>query len=53
MTIAADPKAQAQGVFQLVASLLDALDRPMIVCDRLGHLLFANLQAQDKMNARG
>lgn len=53
MTIAADPKAQAQGVFQLVASLLDVLDRPMIVSDRLGHILFANLQAQDKLNAQG
>lgn len=53
MTIAVDPKAQAQGVFQLVASLLDVLDRPMIVSDRLGHILFANLQAQDKLNAQG
>jgi signal transduction histidine kinase len=53
MTIAADPKTQAQGVFQLVASLLDALDRPMLVSDRLGQLLFANLQAQDRLNAHG
>jgi signal transduction histidine kinase len=53
MTVAADPKAQTQGVFQLVASLLDALDRPMIVSDRLGHVLFSNLQAQDKLGAQG
>jgi signal transduction histidine kinase len=53
MTIAADPKTQTQGVFQLVASLLDALDRPMIVSDRLGHVLFSNLQAQDKLGSQG
>jgi signal transduction histidine kinase len=53
MTVAADPKTQTQGVFQLVASLLDALDRPMIVSDRLGHVLFSNLQAQDKLGAQG
>ena len=53
MTITADQKAQSPGVFQLVASLLDALERPMIVSDRLGHLLFTNLQAQDALNAQG
>jgi len=53
MTIAADPKTQNQGVFQLVGSLLDALDRPMIVSDRLGHVLFSNLQAQDKLSSQG
>jgi signal transduction histidine kinase len=53
MTITADQKTQSPGVFQLVASLLDALERPMIVADRLGHLLFTNLQAQDALNAQG
>ena len=53
MTITADPKTQNQGVFQLVGSLLDALDRPMIVSDRLGHVLFSNLQAQDKLSSQG
>lgn len=53
MAITADPKSQTQGIFQLVASLLDALDRPMIVADRLGHILFTNLQAQDRLGAQG
>ncbi len=38
--------------FQLVASLLDALDRPLLVSDRSGQVLFANLHAQDTLAAR-
>lgn len=38
---------------QLVASLLDALDRPLLVSDRSGQLLFTNLHAQDYLTTRG
>jgi len=38
--------------FQLVASLLDALDRPLLVSDRSGQVLFTNLHAQDALTAR-
>ncbi|HKV03619.1 MAG TPA: HAMP domain-containing sensor histidine kinase [Candidatus Acidoferrales bacterium] len=39
--------------FQLVASLLDAVDRPLLVADRGGQVLFTNLHAQDALNTRG
>ena len=39
--------------FSLVASLLDTLDRPLLVAERSGRLLFANLRAQHSLNARG
>jgi hypothetical protein len=39
--------------FQLVASLLDAVDRPLMVAERTGQLLFTNLHAQDAFRARG
>lgn len=38
---------------QVVASLLDALDRPLLVADRGGHILFTNLHAQDHLRAHG
>jgi signal transduction histidine kinase len=38
---------------QLVASLLDALDRPLLVSDRKGQLLFTNLHAQDRLQTCG
>lgn len=44
-----DQQATGQAVFHLVASLLDALDRPLLVSDRGGRLLFTNLHAQDKL----
>ncbi|MGB0035433.1 MAG: HAMP domain-containing sensor histidine kinase [Candidatus Acidiferrales bacterium] len=44
-----DQQATGQAVFHLVASLLDALDRPLLVSDRGGQLLFTNLHAQDKL----
>jgi signal transduction histidine kinase len=40
-------------VFQLVTSLLDAFDRPLLVADRLGKVLFTNLHAQDKLRSHG
>jgi signal transduction histidine kinase len=42
-----------QAASQLVSSLLDALDRPLLVSDRSGRILFANLHAQDKLNVPG
>jgi signal transduction histidine kinase len=35
--------------FQLVASLLDGLDRPLLVSDRRGRVVFTNLQAQETL----
>jgi signal transduction histidine kinase len=42
-----------QASFQLIASLLDSLDRPLLVSDRAGELLFANLYAQDALQVDG
>jgi signal transduction histidine kinase len=52
-SVTTDQQANPQGVFQLVASLLDAVDRPMMVSDRAGRILFSNLHAQDRLNAQG
>ncbi len=52
-SVAVEKQANGQGIFQLVASLLDALDRPLLVSDRGGHILFKNLHAQDTLNAEG
>jgi signal transduction histidine kinase len=48
-----DKQASSQASFQLVASLLDTLDRPLLVSDRGGQILFANLHAQDALGAGG
>jgi len=48
-----EQQAGGQSVFQLVTSLLDAFDRPLLVADRLGKVLFTNLHAQDKLRSRG
>lgn len=45
-----DPQTSVQPTFQLVASLLDALDRPLLVSDRSGKVLFTNLHARDALN---
>jgi signal transduction histidine kinase len=50
---AVEKPASGPATLQLVASLLDALDRPLVVADRSGQLLFINLYAQDFLNARG
>lgn len=44
------PKAN-EGVLQPVASLLDALDRPLLVSDRNGKLLFKNLHGHEYLRA--
>jgi signal transduction histidine kinase len=51
MTI--DPHVSNQGVLQLVTNLLDAVDRPLLVADRNGRILFKNLYAQDKLRSHG
>jgi signal transduction histidine kinase len=48
---AAEKQTTGQASFQLVASLLDALDRPLLVSDRAGQVLFTNLHAQDALEA--
>src|ERR1700683_4347985 len=47
-----DQQASSQAVFHLVGSLLDAVDRPMLVSDRAGRILFKNLHAQDKLHVQ-
>ncbi|MFZ0737620.1 MAG: HAMP domain-containing sensor histidine kinase [Candidatus Acidiferrales bacterium] len=43
----------AATVFGVMASLLDSMDRPLLVADRIGTILFANVHAQDQLSARG
>ncbi len=52
-SLIADPQATGQQVFHLVASLLDAFDRPLVVADRAGRILFTNLHAQDQLSSNG
>jgi len=48
-TATVEKQAASQTTFQVVASLLDALDRPLLVSDRGGQILFANLHAHDAL----
>jgi signal transduction histidine kinase len=50
-TVESSPSGQQ--AFQLVASLLDTLDRPLVVADRRGRVLFTNLHAQDFLKTMG
>ena len=49
----AEQQAGNQQVLQLVSSLLDAFDRPLVVTDRSGRILFTNFHAQEHLNAKG
>ncbi len=49
----AEKRSAGQINFELVASLLDAVDRPLLVAERTGQLLFSNLHAQDALHSRG
>src|SRR6202158_4700816 len=51
--MAIDPQVSNQAALQLVSSLLDAVDRPLLVADRSGRILFKNLHAQDKLRSHG
>ena len=48
-TLTTTHQAGNQAAFQLLASLLDALDRPLVVSRRDGRVLFSNLHAQDAL----
>lgn len=52
-TAAVEKQPGSQSIFQVVASLLDALDRPLLVTDRGGQILFSNLHAQDALRTYG
>jgi len=51
-SMTAEKQAGGQVSLQLVASLLDALDRPLLVADRSGQILFTNLHAQIALNTQ-
>jgi signal transduction histidine kinase len=44
---------QAVTLLGVMASLLDAMDRPLLVTDRVGTVLFANVHAQDRLTTGG
>ena len=44
-----EQQAPSPSAFGLMASLLDALDRPLLVSDRAGRILFSNVHAQDRL----
>ena len=48
-----EPQLSGPFRFSLVASLLDTLDRPLLVTDRGGKVLIANLRAQQCLSSRG
>src|SRR5215467_155022 len=48
---AAVEKRTGPASFQMVASLLDAINRPLLVSDRRGQILFANLHARDALRS--
>ncbi len=49
----ADPQPGGPLSLSLVASLLDTVDRPLLVAERGGRILFANLRAQQCLNPSG
>ena len=52
-TTMVEQSSSGQQAFQLLASLLDTLDRPLIVGDRRGRVLFTNLYAEDLLKTMG
>ncbi|MFI5127779.1 MAG: hypothetical protein ACHQJX_13245, partial [Candidatus Acidiferrales bacterium] len=48
-SVPAEPQAPGATLFGLMSSLLDALDKPLLVTDRSGRVLFANLHAQNSV----
>src|SRR5580693_887823 len=51
--VAMEQPASGPAVLSLVTSLLDAFDRPLLVANRGGRILFTNLHAQDMLSERG
>jgi len=51
--LAVDQQSAGPNAFALMASLLDALDRPLLVAERSGRTLFANVHAQDRLRSSG
>jgi len=49
----AEQQVNNQQVLQLISSLLDAFDRPLVVTDRSGKILFTNFHAQERLNEKG
>jgi len=47
--LTASPQDVSQGALQLAAILLEAVDRPILVCGRDGRGIFSNLHAQDAL----
>src|SRR6202161_3984239 len=52
-SLISDQQTTGQQVFYPVASLIDAFDRPLVVADRAGRVLFTNLHAQDQLSSNG
>jgi len=48
-----DQPSQAVTFLGVMASLLDSMDRPLIVTDRVGTVLFSNVHAQDRLTTGG
>lgn len=51
-SVSTESQATGTTVFGLMSSLLDALDKPLLVTDRSGRILFANLHAQDSLGCK-
>ena len=50
-SLTSEPQVNGQAVLQVVASLLDAFDRPLVVADRVGRVLYSNVQAQGMLTS--
>lgn len=48
-----DQQAPASPVLGVMASVLDAMDRPLLVADRMGTALLVNVHAQDRLRNLG
>ena len=51
-SLTSEKPSSAQMNFEVVRSLLDALDHPLLVTDRSGQFLFTNLHAQELIRSR-
>jgi len=51
-SVSTQTQAPGTTVFGLMSSLLDAVDKPLLVTDRGGKILFANLHAQESLGCQ-